>query len=135
MQQLKAWFTNNTLPVRKAVAAPAFIVGNPHKSRRRLKAVEIYSRHYYESRVREGVKKEIKDRGFTGKQLLAVVKRRTRKAFDDEDEDTREEIYKILEANKLIELDTPDDGKPTPESMDRYVRNPHSILISLSISL
>lgn len=85
--------------------------------------------------MREGVKKEIKDRGFTGKQLLAVVKRRTRKAFDDEDEDTREEIYKILEANKLIELDTPDDGKPTPESMDRYVRNPHSILISLSISL
>ena len=98
-QRLKAWFSNNTdKGRRKHIKSELFhIQMKPH---RRLQAVEVYSRKYYESRVQAGVKSEIADRHLTKKEVLAVIKRRTHDTFEAELEEVKKEIYDEVEASK-----------------------------------
>lgn len=87
------------------------------KPRRRLQAVELYSRLWYTSRVQPIVRAEIESRQLTRKQVLAVVKARTREVFDAEPEELKLEIYDQLAA----ETDEHADSARTPEQITQYV--------------
>jgi len=70
------------------------------KPRRRLQAVELYSRKYYDTCVRSGVQSEIANRNLPRKEVLAVIKRHTHDAFDAESDEIKQEIYDKLGAEK-----------------------------------
>jgi hypothetical protein len=89
------------------------------KQHRRPQYLEIYSRQYYDERVREKVKAEIKDKGLTRKQVLSTIKRLTAKAFEAESTELRETIYAEAAAAKTNEPQS--EEARTPESHTEYV--------------
>jgi hypothetical protein len=95
------------------------------KQRRRPQYLEIYSRQYYDERVRHKVQAEIKDKGFTRKEILTTIKRLTAEAFEDEPTELKESIYAEAEALKSVkktdELELEEDR--TPESYAEYVQD------------
>lgn len=82
--------------------------------RRRLKPVEIYSRKYYESKVRPAVKAAIAEQSIGSKQTLAIIKSLTEKAFAEEDDTVKAEIQAECDA----QMDTHDaaDGDGEEEA-------------------
>jgi hypothetical protein len=84
------------------------------KPHRRLQAVELYSRKYYEERVRSGVQTEISDRNLSRKEVLAVIKRHTQEAFEAESDEIKKEIMDELEAAKEEKEREETDGSAGP---------------------
>jgi hypothetical protein len=95
------------------------------KQRRRPQYLEIYSHQYYDERVRHKVQAEIKDNGFTRKEILTTIKQLTAEAFKDEPTELKESIYAEAEALKSVkktdELELEEDR--TPESYAEYVQD------------
>jgi len=91
------------------------------KPHRRLQAVELYSRKYYKTCVRAGVKSEINERNLSRKEMLAVIKRHTHIAFEAESDEIKKEIYDEIEAGKSEKKDEKEDEEVVPTAED-YAR-------------
>jgi hypothetical protein len=92
------------------------------KPQRRLQYLEIYSRQYYNERVCDKVKAEIKDKGLTQKQILSMIKRLTAEAFEAEIPELKEAIYAKAAATKIARTqDSQSEEVNTPESYATYV--------------
>jgi hypothetical protein len=125
-QRLKDWFNNNNIKKKLRNTRPSckpFQI--QMKQHRRPQCLEIYSRQYYDERVRHKVQAEIKDKGLTRKEVLSTIKRLTAEAFEAEPAELKEKIYAEAEAFKGVkktdELESEKDR--TPESYAEYVQD------------
>lgn len=78
---------------------------------RRLQPVEIYSQRYYKEKIAKGAQKEIKEKGVSKPNALAVIRRHTREAFEAEPQSLRDEIFAEFEAQKRD--NSLEDGEPS----------------------
>ncbi|TFY53688.1 hypothetical protein EVJ58_g9312 [Rhodofomes roseus] len=87
------WFNNqNCQQTRKAKATHVNLNLLKPKNRRNLKETEVYSRKYYEERIKPQVQEELSGRVVTNKERLEIIKRVTKELYDREDEDIKKEI-------------------------------------------
>jgi hypothetical protein len=93
------------------------------KQHRRPQYLEIYSRQYYNERVRDKVKAEIEDKGLTRNQVLSTIKRLTAETFEAESAELKKTIYAEAAAIKNANTDEPQSEEAhTPQSYAAYVR-------------
>ncbi|TFY57774.1 hypothetical protein EVJ58_g6820 [Rhodofomes roseus] len=87
------WFNNqNCQQTRKAKATHVNLSLFKPKNRRNLKETEVYSRKYYEERIKPQVQEELSGRVVTKEERLGIIKRVTKELYDREDEEIKKEI-------------------------------------------
>lgn len=92
-QRLKEWFNNHVKATRRAPKLKNLAIQLNPRATRGPQALEVYSKKYYNDKVQMGVKTEIADGGIDPKQSLAVIRRQTKAAFDEEPEDVRRAVF------------------------------------------
>ncbi|TFY65470.1 hypothetical protein EVJ58_g1965 [Rhodofomes roseus] len=97
------WFNNqNCQQTRKAKAAHVNLNLFKPKNRRNLKDTEVYSRKYYEERIKPRVQEELSGRVVPKDERLEVIKRVTKEVYDGEDEELKEEIREEINALRAM---------------------------------
>ncbi|KAH9840979.1 uncharacterized protein C8Q71DRAFT_890293 [Rhodofomes roseus] len=87
------WFNNqNCQQTRKAKATHVNLSLLKPKNRRNLKETEVYSRKYYDERIKPQVQEELSGRVVTKEERLGIIKRVTKELYDREDEEIKKEI-------------------------------------------
>ncbi|KAH9913411.1 uncharacterized protein B0H18DRAFT_960372 [Fomitopsis serialis] len=94
------------------------------KSRRSLKDTEVYSRMYYDERVKPLVEKEIAKKKVAGHivartERLQIIKDVTVKAFDKENETIKAEVRAQMLARQTMAGNSTDDGSEGEEGADK----------------
>ncbi|SJL07020.1 uncharacterized protein ARMOST_10363 [Armillaria ostoyae] len=110
-KHIKEWYQNHG-SVKKAAASVRIRDIFPKQRSRALKAEELYSQKYYESRVKPVVDEKKKDAMSQG-EILNMVKTTMKEMFAAEAEDIREEI--LTEVKEQPSLVPEKDGVMTPE--------------------
>jgi hypothetical protein len=95
------------------------------KPHRRPQYLKIYSRQYYDERVRDKVQAEIKNKGLTRKEVLTTIKHLTTEAFEAESMEVKDAIYAEAAAMKSAKKSEEPQSEEvhTPESYAAYVQD------------
>ena len=95
------------------------------KQHHRPQYLEIYPRQYYNKRVHDKVQAEIKDKGFTQKEVLTTIKHLTAEAFKAESTELKEPIYAKVAAMKSTQKSDQRQSEEahTPESYAVYIQD------------
>lgn len=100
-QQIKAWFYNKTSKRSggvKLVFNMGLAVGT-----KGLSEEQMYSKMYYESRLKAVIDEEVAEQGIPRDERLAFVNGRVAEMYEDEDEATKKEVRDAIQeesANK-----------------------------------
>ncbi len=117
LQRIKEWYQNHG-SIKKAAAGVRMHDIFPKQRSHALKAEELYSQKYYESRVKPVV--DEKKKGATSRgEVLNIMKTTTKEMFAAEAEDIREEI--LTEVKEQPALVPKKDGVMTPKMYAAYV--------------
>ena len=100
-QNIYHWFNNHGLHKgRRAGKVNTVKITAASSSSRVSSLAHLYSKKYYETRVKEQVDKEITGRNIDEGQRLTIVNKHISRAFENETPDVKEEIRKMQEEEK-----------------------------------
>ncbi|KZS99555.1 uncharacterized protein LAESUDRAFT_718609 [Laetiporus sulphureus 93-53] len=98
------------------------------RARDAAKPVELYSWKYYDEEIKPLVTAEIERDGLEKQQTLAVIKRMTREAFENESVKVKDEIQAEIDAQHAVEDANAEEADSQPLPLQCQLLDEHSTL-------
>ncbi|KAF5320626.1 hypothetical protein D9611_013728 [Ephemerocybe angulata] len=93
-KSIRGWFYNNHPNRKKDVQCKFTFASAPVRT---LTEYQLYSKKYYEERIKPRVEKALESKVVDRKRMLVLTNQITKEVYDNEEEDVREEIRQMRE--------------------------------------
>ncbi|KAH9479049.1 hypothetical protein JR316_0007624 [Psilocybe cubensis] len=119
--QIANWFNNRGKGSENRRQGPAIVIGSAGPSQRALSELNVYSKRYYNEKIRSRVEKELKKH--SGPAHIALINKCISEAWDMESKDVKEEIRAETKRLKVLlkEDRSENTEQPTPQEYAKAI--------------